>query len=169
LFLCVPPSSSKSISLKMFQIWFYPMWFTQSSAPMYINWKGCQYGAQLFLFGNLGSKEGLLFVECPIFQSIGDGPTDMAPCKKKKKSVNAPRNSLIWIISFPTHDLTMASWVNSRNFFPNFYTKNYEFSHKKITRIYWIIYTRKKSKILLTFLVKTVTNLSPKKFNGPWW
>jgi hypothetical protein len=37
------------------------------------------------LSGNSGSKEVLLFVECPIFQSIGDRPTNMAPSKKERK------------------------------------------------------------------------------------
>jgi hypothetical protein len=86
---------------------FYPMWFAQSSTPMYINYKakiqGCTFakfnshiyklqkmkfkGAHLFLFCNWGSKEVLLLGACSMFQKNAGGPINMAPFKKKKKKL----------------------------------------------------------------------------------
>jgi hypothetical protein len=48
----------------------YPIWFAQSSAPMYINCKDrVQGGAPLFLSCNWGSKRGAASIgHCPMFQ-----------------------------------------------------------------------------------------------------
>ncbi len=64
------PKMFPNAFVKMFLITlsFYPIWFAQSSTPMYINQKVKSKGAQLFIFCKWGSKEVLLYGACPMFQ-----------------------------------------------------------------------------------------------------
>jgi hypothetical protein len=65
---------------------FYPIWFAQSSTPMYINYKdGIRVGVQLFLSCNWGPKEVLLFGHAQnVAKKFADGPINTAPFEKKK-------------------------------------------------------------------------------------
>jgi hypothetical protein len=72
LFFPLIPKLFPNIFPTMFQMvtpQFYPIWFAQSSTPMYINCKdGIQGQAHLFLSCKWGSKRGASIGACPMFQ-----------------------------------------------------------------------------------------------------
>jgi hypothetical protein len=77
---------------------FYPKWFAQSSILMYINWKSGPKGSTFVSFSNWDPKRCFYWGAPNVPKTIGDGPNNMHPQKKKKKKdVNAPMNKLIWI------------------------------------------------------------------------
>ncbi len=76
---------------------FYPIWFAQSSALMYINWKGILLGEYICIyFANGGPKRCLPplgSAQCS--KKIADGLLNMVfrtQKKKKKKVMGAPIN-----------------------------------------------------------------------------
>ncbi len=99
---------------KMFPIahGFYPMWFAQSSTPMYINYKGKIQGCTFakfnshvyklqrwnsrvhicFYFATWGPKMCFYWGHAQCFKKNAGGPINMAPFKKKRKSCEPTHN-----------------------------------------------------------------------------
>jgi len=78
------------------------IWFAQSLTLIYINWKGGQKGAHLFLFGNWLPKEVLLLGRLPNAPKnweLGSGPPTSPP--KKNKNTHLDIQALT-ILSQPT-------------------------------------------------------------------
>jgi hypothetical protein len=65
---------------------FYPIWFAQSSALMYIYWKGRLQGTTFVFILQLGSKEVLPLGTAQCSKNFVDRPMNIALSQKKRKS-----------------------------------------------------------------------------------
>jgi len=106
----------------------YPIWFAQRPTLMYANWKRWAIGEHIYFnFATWGPKRCFYWgrsAQCLKEVVMGQSICLLSKKRKKKKSVGAPMNWLIWII--PTHkkkreapslhDLT-SHWLHG-NFIP---------------------------------------------------
>jgi len=64
---------------------FYPLWFAQSSTPLYINYKGEIQGCTFVFILRLGVQRGASIGGMPnVSKKLAYWPTNMAPFKKIK-------------------------------------------------------------------------------------
>jgi hypothetical protein len=64
---------------------FYPIWFTQSSTPMYINWKGSLKGNTFVSISQLGVLRGPSIRECFNIQKNWWWANEYVDLSKRKK------------------------------------------------------------------------------------